>query len=298
VVTVERKREGVVFLKTKELSERRSCQLIFLARSTCQYQIRREPDEEFEKQIKDLAFANPRYGYRRVHALLKRGGQKVNRKRVVRVWQKFDLQVPRSKKTKKRVREEPQPIMPVASRPNEVWTYDFVFDCDAAGRRLKLLTMMDEFTREGLAIRVGRSFKSAQVKEILREVGAKRGFPQFLRSDNGSEFIARIVREFLTENNIKAAYIEPGSPWQNGKGESFNGKFRDECLRMEIFGNWREAEVIAEKWRKFYNSERPHSSLSYQTPEEFKRDWEKQQRLSKSETMKKLAMQMAQGLGS
>jgi len=297
VVTVERKREAVVFLKTKEVSERRSCQLIFLARSTCQYRIRREPDEEFENQVKELAFAHPRYGYRRVHALLKRGGQKVNRKRVVRVWQKFDLQVPRAKKTRKRVRQ-PQPMMPRASRPNEVWTYDFVFDRDAAGRRLKLLTLMDEFTREGLAIRVGRSFKAAQVKEVLREVGGRRGYPQFLRSDNGSEFIAGIIKEFLAENNIKAAYIKPGSPWQNGKGESFNGKFRDECLRMEIFGNWREAEVIAEKWRKFYNGERPHSSLEYQTPDEFKRDWEKRQRLMKNEMKKKLASPMAQSLGA
>ena len=188
--------------------------------------------------------------------------------------------------------------MPTATRPNEVWTYDFVFDRDAAGRRLKLLTLMDEFTREGLAIRVGRFFKSGQVKEVLAEVGAKRGFPQFMRSDNGSEFIAGIIKEFLAENNVKAAYIEPGSPWQNGKGESFNGKFRDECLRMEIFGNWREAEVVAEQWRKFYNGERPHSSLGYQTPNEFKQDWEKQQRLLKCESKKKLASPMAQGLGA
>ena len=173
-----------------------------------------------------------------------------------------------------------------------------MFDRDAAGRRLKLLTLMDEFTREGLAIRVGRSFKAAQVKKVLSEVGAKRGFPQFLRSDNGSEFIAGIIKEFLVENNIRAAYIEPGSPWQNGKGESFNGKFRDECLRMEIFGNWREAEVVSEKWRKFYNSERPHSSLGYQTPNEFRRDWEKRQRLLKNEVREKLASPMAHGLGS
>ncbi len=297
MVTVERKREAVVFLKTKEVSERRSCQLILLARSTCQYTIKRQPDEAFESQIKELAFANPRYGYRRVHALLRRRGQTVNRKRVVRVWQKYGLQVPRLKQKRKRLRE-PQPIMPKATYPNEVWTYDFVFDRDAAGRRLKLLTLMDEFTREGLAIRVGRSFKAAQVKEVLWEVGAKRGFPQFLRSDNGSEFIAGIIKEFLAENNIKAAYIEPGSPWQNGKGESFNGKFRDECLRMEIFGNWREAAAVAEQWRKFYNSERPHSSLGYQTPDEFKQDWEKRQRLLKNETRKKLASPVAQSLGS
>ncbi len=221
----------------------------------------------------------------------------VNRKRVVRVWQKFGLQVPRSKQKRRRLRE-PQPIMPTATRPNQIWTYDFVFDRDAAGRRLKLLTLMDEFTREGLAIRVGRSFKSGQVKEVLAAIGAKCGFPQFMRSDNGSEFIAGIIKDFLAENNVKAAYIEPGSPWQNGKGESFNGKFRDECLRMEIFGNWREAEVVAEKWRKFYNGERPRSSLGYQTPDEFKKDWEKRQRLLKCESKKKFAIPMAQGLGS
>jgi putative transposase len=297
VVTVERKREAVVFLRTKEVSERRSCQLILLARSTCRYRLKRESDEEFENQIKELAFAHPRYGSRRVHALLRRNGQTVNRKRVVRVWQKCGMQVPRRTRKRKSLRE-PQPVMPTATRPNEVWTYDFVFDRDAAGRRLKLLTLMDEFTREGLAIRVGRSFKSGQVKEVLREVGAKRGFPQFIRSDNGSEFIAGIIKDFLTENNVKAAYIEPGSRWQNGKGESFNGKFRDECLRMEIFGNWREAVVVAEKWRKFYNSERPHSSLSYQTPEEYKQDWERRQRLLKYESREKLASPMAQGSGS
>jgi len=297
VVTVEGKKEAVIFLQTKEVSERRSCKLILLARSTYRYTIKREPDEEFENQVKELAFANPRYGYRRVHALLRRRGQTVNRKRVVRVWQKFGLQVPRSKQKRKRLRE-PQPMMPTATRPNEVWTYDFVFDRDAAGRRLKLLTLMDEFTREGLAIRVGRSFKSGQVKEVLREVSAKRGFPRFMRSDNGSEFIAEIIKEFLAENNVKAAYIEPGSPWQNGKGESFNGKFRDECLRMEIFGNWREAAVVAEQWRNFYNDERPHSSLGYQTPDEFKRDWEKRQRLLKCALREKLANPVAQGLGS
>ena len=297
MVTVERKREAVVFLRTKKVSERRSCQLILLARSTCQYRIRREPDEEFESQVKELALANPRYGYRRVHALLRRRGQTVNRKRVARLWQKFGLQVPRSKQ-KRKCRREPQPITPTATRPNEVWTYDFIFDRDATGRRLKLLTLMDEFTREGLAIRVGRSFKAIQVKEVLRQVGTRRGFPQFMRSDNGSEFIAGIIKEFLAENNVKAAYIEPGSPWQNGKGESFNGKFRDECLRMEIFGNLKEAEVVAEKWRKFYNGERPHSSLGYQTPDEFKRNWEKRQRLLRNETMKKLASPTAQGLGS
>ncbi len=150
---------------------------------------------------------------------------------------------------------------------------------------------------EGTFYKWKKRFGSMQVAEVkrLREL-AQRGFPQFLRSDNGSEFIAEIIKEFLAENNVKAACIEPGNPWQNGKGESFNGKFRDECLRMEIFGNWREAEVVAEKWRKFYNGERPHSSLGYQTPDEFKQDWEKRQRLLKCESREKLASLLAQGL--
>ncbi len=161
-----------------------------------------------------------------------------------------------------------------------------------------MLTLMDEFTREGLAIRVGRSFKSEQVKEVLAEVGAKRGFPNFLRSDNGSEFIAEIIKEYLAENNVRTAFIEPGSPWQNGKGESFNGKFRDECLRMEAFGNRREAAVIAESWRKYYNTERPHSSLKYRTPEEYRQAWETEQALLEEKPMEKLAIEMAQSLGA
>lgn len=295
-MTVERRRETVVFLQSKELSQRRACQLVSLSRSTCQYKIKRQSDREFETQVKELAFAHPRFGYRRVHALLVRGGQRVNRKRVARVWQQFDLQVPRPKKTRKGLAES-RPVLPQATRPNEVWTYDFMFDRDAAGRKLKLLTLMDEFTREGLAIRVGRSFKAAEVKEVLAEVGQERGYPQFLRSDNGSEFVAGITKEFLAENNICAAYIEPGRPWQNAKGESFNGKFRDECLRCEIFGNRREAAVIGESWRKFYNHERPHSSLDYQTPEEFRRDWQ-QQRLMENESSGRLAISVAQGSGA
>lgn len=220
--------------------------------------LQRQPDAEFEKTIKELAVSNPRFGYRRVHALLKRNGLTVNRKRVARIWQKFDLQVAQRKRKKKRPATLSQGRALIAARPNQVWTYDFVFDRDAAGRKLKILTLVDEFTREGLPIRVGRSFRAEQAKEVLKEVGERRGFPQFLRSDNGSEFIAGAVTEFLAENKVEAAYIDRGSPWQNGKGESFNGRFRDECLSQEVFGNWREAGVVAESWRKYYNCERPH----------------------------------------
>ncbi len=297
-MTVERKREAVILLKTKTVSERRSCELLFLSRSSCRYQLKRETDAEFEKAVKELALENPRFGCRRVHALLRRDGLTVNCKRVARIWEKFGLQVPRRTKKKKRAEKRGEIPAPQATRPNGVWTYDFVFDRDAAGRKLKMLTLMDEFTREGLAIRVGRSFKSGQVKEVLAEIRAKRGFPKFLRSDNGSEFIAEIIKEYLAENKVEAAFIEPGSPWQNGKGESFNGKFRDECLWMEIFGNWREAIVVAEQWRKFYNEQRPHSSLKYRTPKEFRRDWEIEQTLLQKTTTERLAIEMAQSLGA
>lgn len=297
-MTVERKREAVILLKNKDVSERRSCELILFSRSTCRYQLKREPDAEFESRLKEVAIAHPRFGYRRVHALLRRHGLTVNRKRVARVWQKFGLQVPTRTRKKKRVERQGEMPAPVATRPNQVWTYDFVFDRDAAGRKLKMLTLMDEFTREGLAIKVGRSFKSEQVTEVLAEVGARRGLPQFLRSDNGAEFIAAIVKEYLAENKVQTAYIEPGSPWQNGKGESFNGRFRDECLRMEVFGNWREARAVAETWRKYYNEQRPHSSLSYQTPEEYRQRWETEQVPSQGKPKEKLAIEMAQGLGA
>jgi hypothetical protein len=146
-------REAVVFLQTKEASARRSCQLIFLARSTCQYRIKREPDEACSNQVKELAFAHPRYGYWRIHALLKRSGQRVNEKRVARVWQKFGLQGARDGEAKETPKGARQPPMPQASRPNEAWTDDFMFDRDAAGGRLKLLTLMDEFTR----LRLGKA---------------------------------------------------------------------------------------------------------------------------------------------
>lgn len=173
-----------------------------------------------------------------------------------------------------------------------------LFDRYAAGRQLKLATLMDEFTREDLAIQVGRSFESVQVEEVLREVGVKREYREFVRSDNGSEFIAQIIKEFLAENNVKAAYIETDSPWQNWQGESFNGKFRNECLRMEIFGNWREVAVVAKQWRKFYNAERPHSSLGNRTPIQFKQDWERQRKLMKISMKEKITNPMAQSLGS
>lgn len=153
--------------------------------------------------------------------------------------------------------------------PNHVWTYDFVFDRCANGQKVKLLTVVDEYTRESLAIRAATSIKSNAVVETLSRLVAERGAPLCLRSDNGSEFVARRVKEWLKAKGIQTLYIEPGSPWQNALGESFNGRLRDECLNVEWFGNLREAGAVIESWRRHYNQERPHSSLDYRTPSEF-----------------------------
>lgn len=153
-----------------------------------------------------------------------------------------------------------------ATRPNQVWTYDFVHDWCANGQRLKILTVVDEFTRESLAIETLTSMKSQAVIEVLKRLHIQLGAPAYLRSDNGAEFTAKQVRDWLADNQIDTLYIEPGSPWQNAFDESFNGRLRDECLNAEWFGNPREAKVVIESWRRHYNEERPHSSLKYQTP--------------------------------
>ena len=171
-------------------------------------------------------------------------------------------------------------IIPKAEKANQVWTYDFVFDQSLSGKSLKMLTLIDEFTRECLAVEVGVSITSERVEKILQRVCLDKGFPEMMRSDNGSEFIGKAVNEWLAENGIKPIFIEPGKPWQNGKCESFNGKLRDECLSREWFSSVKEAQVIIEKWRKFYNAERPHSSLGYLTPLEFKSKMENNQTLA------------------
>jgi putative transposase len=154
-------------------------------------------------------------------------------------------------------------------RPNQVWTYDFVFDRCANGQKLKILTVVDEYTRESLAVETATSIRSGKVVKVLAALMAARGAPEHLRSDNGPQFVAARVREWLSEQSIKTLYIEPGHPWENAVGESFNGRLRDECLNVEWFSNLAEAKVVIESWRRHYNEERPHSSLDYRTPNEF-----------------------------
>jgi putative transposase len=222
---------------------------------------------------------HPSFGYRRIWAMLRRGGIKINLKKVYRLWKSEKLALP-SRKPRKARAKSTVGIMPMAEKANQVWTYDFVFDQSLSGKSLKMLTLIDEYTRECLAVEVGVSITSERVKQVLQKVCLEKGFPEMLRSDNGSEFIGQAVNNWLSANEIKPLFIEPGKPWQNGKGESFNGKLRDELLSREWFSSVREAQIVIEKWRKFYNTERPHSSLGYLTPSEFKSKIENNQKLA------------------
>jgi len=208
-----------------------------------------------------------RYGYRRITALLRERGWKVNHKRVERIWRQEGLKVP--KKQPKRRRLWLNDGSCVRLRPthrNHVWSYDFLADRTHDGRPIKILTMIDEYTRECLAIVVERRLNSDDVLHCLTDLFVKHGAPEHIRSDNGSEFTAKVVREWLGHIGVRTIYIEPGSPWENGYNESFNGKLRDELLNGEIFYNLKEAKVVIERWRREYNTVRPHSSLNYRPP--------------------------------
>jgi putative transposase len=187
--------------------------------------------------------------------------------RAYRLWRLAKLQVPRKRGRKRVAASRPRPQAPAAA--NQVWSYDFVFDHCANGERLKCLTVTDEFTKEGLAIDVGARIHSSRVIEVLSRLVSERGAPAFLRSDNGPEFVSRALLSWITEQGIRTALIDPGKPWQNGVGESFNGKFRDECLSLEWFRSRPEAKVVIETWWRHYNDVRPHSSLGYLTPAAF-----------------------------
>jgi putative transposase len=188
--------------------------------------------------------------------------------RAHRLWRTARLQVPR-KRPRKRIAGAARPGPQAPTGPNQVWSYDFVFDHCANGQQLKFLTVADEFTKEGLAIDVDGRIRSARVIEVLSRLVSARGAPRFLRSDNGPEFVSKTLLSWIAAQGIGTALIEPGKPWQNGVAESFNGKFRDECLSLEWFRSRAEAKVLIEKWRQHYNEIRPHSSLDYLTPNEF-----------------------------
>ncbi|MCE9603296.1 MAG: IS3 family transposase [Planctomycetia bacterium] len=254
--------------ETLAVSERRACRVLGQARAT-QRRPRLVPDDEprLVGRIVKLASDYGRYGYRRITALLRREGWSVNHKRVERLWRREGLKVPQKQPKRRRLWFNDGSC--VRLRPthrDHVWSYDFVQARTHDGRAFRMLTVIDEFTRECLAIDVARRLTSEDVLERLSDLFIRRGVPEHIRSDNGAEFTATKIREWLQRIDVKTLYIEPGSPWENGYVESFNGKLRDELLEREIFDTLREAKVLIERWRREYNTIRPHSSLGYRPP--------------------------------
>jgi putative transposase len=271
-VSPTRRREAVArAMASFKISERRACRALGVPRSSQRYVgAEREREEELLLRIRALARENPRYGYRRVKALLVREGWTVNLKRVHRLWRREGLKVPQVQRKRRRFGQSENGCARRRSeRPNHVWSYDFIHDQTADGRGLKMLPVVDEFTRECLTIEVERSLTAEDVVSTLEYLFEVRGVPDHIRSDNGPEFIAEAVKSWLARRGSKALYIEPGSPWENAYSETFNSRLRDELLDREMFETLKEAKVILEDHRLGYNHRRPHSSLGYQTPAEF-----------------------------
>jgi len=251
-----------------QVSERRACRALEQARSTQRYQrVAVDDEERLIKEVVRLASKYGRYGYRMITGLLRGDGWTVNHKRVERIWRAEGLKVPPKQPKRGRLwLNDGSCIRLRAEYPNHVWSYDFVTDRTHDGRAFRTLNIIDEYTRECLAIRVGRSLKTEDVLACLTGLFCSRGVPVHLRSDNGSEFANQQIRTWLSELGVKTLFIEPGSPWENGYIESFNGKFRNELLNGEIFYTLQEAKILIEQWRKEYNTVRPHSALGYRPP--------------------------------
>jgi putative transposase len=259
----------VSFLAAGGLSAYRACQLVSLAYATFRYQAHPEDTTELTARIRDLATRYPRYGYRRITALIRRT-ERVNHKRIRRIWRHQQLQVKRIRRVRP---QRSRPTWLQATYPGQIWAIDFVEDALANGTPLKILTVMDEFTREGLALDIALSTSAERVIGVLTLLFAEHGAPGYLRSDNGAEFVAQAVQFWLRDSGVRTLYIEPGKPWQNGKEECFNGTLRDECLNRYVFGSIAEACVRLNQYRQEYNCERPHSSLGYLTPQAFRAAW-------------------------
>jgi putative transposase len=263
------RRQQVAYGVTRGLSSRRACALLCVARSTLGYVSRLiARDAPVLPAMRTLAGQYPRYGYRTIRIFLDRQGHGMSADRTYRLWRQEGLQVPKKRPRRRVATSRPRPLPPTAM--NHVWAYDFVFDTCAEGRTLKCLTVIDEFTRECLAIDVAGGIRSGRVIEVLTQLVSIHGAPRYLRSDNGPEFVARAILRWLQTAQIETAFIDPGKPWQNGADESFNGKFRDQHLSLQWFRNRADAKVSIEDWRRHYNEVRPHSSLGYRTPAEFK----------------------------
>jgi putative transposase len=248
-------------------SERRACQLAGMSRSSCRYAARPRADEGLRKRLRELAGERRRFGYRRLTILLRREGWAVNHKQVYRIYRAEGLAVrPRKRKRLKAAARTP---LTLPARADEVWTMDFTEDALASGRKFRTLNLMDGYTREALALEVDTSLPGARVVRVLESLRERGRRPAALQVDNGPEFISRAVDQWAFEEGVELHFIDPGKPVQNAFIESFNGKFRDECLNENWFLSLPEAREKIEAWRRDYNQVRPHSALGYQTPEEF-----------------------------
>jgi putative transposase len=250
-------------------SERHACELMEMARTTHRYCSRRD-DTALREQLLQLAREKPRFGYRRIHVLLRREGVIVNHKKVQRVYRELGLSVKRTKR--KRLSRLLRPRM-VLSAPNEEWSLDFVSDIAASGQRLRVLAVVDSFTRECLALEVDTSLPSRRVTRALEQIISQRGLPLSIRCDNGPEITSRHFLAWCIERKIDLVHIQPGKPTQNAHVESFNGRLREECLNISWFWNLWDARHKIASWREDYNQRRPHSALNYRTPEEFRQQW-------------------------
>ena len=250
---------------TFQVSERRSCRIMSLNRATKRNKPKANLDQELREEIHRLSFRYPRFGYRKIYDKLKEVDWKVGRERVRLIRKQEGLQVIKKQK-KKRLLGKSTTKLSKAKYPNHVWSYDLVSDQTACGRRIRCLTVIDEYTRYGLAIYTSRSITSGHVKRVLQDLFKKWGLPVCIKSDNGPEFIAKKIQDWLGKAGVKTKYIDPGSPWQNGHNESFNAVFRDGCLDRWLFYSVQEARRVTNAWLDEYNIERPHGALAGVTP--------------------------------
>jgi putative transposase len=259
-----------------QLSERRACRITGQHRSTQQREpLRGTRDDGLRERLRELSRQQPRWGYRRAWASLREEGWAANRKKIQRLWREEGLRVPGRKRKRRRLGTSTTPASRLrAERPNHVWALDFQFDTTVDGRTLKLLHVVDEHTREALAIRVERRIDADETTRVLDRIAAERGrTPELLRMDNGPELTANALRDWCRFGHTGSSYIEPGSPWQNPFVESFGGKVRDEVLAVEAFDSLLEAKTVIEEWRNSYNTTRPHSSLNWKTPAAYAATW-------------------------
>ena len=268
MVGPQAEREAVrVAREEGQLSERRACGLIGMSRGSWRYRKKERDEVALRKRLLELAVERPRFGYRRLHRMLRREKWTVNHKRVYRLYREEGLAMRRRKR--KRFRAEARvPLMP-PTRANQMWTMDFTRDSLASGRKFRTLNLMDGYTREALCIEVDTSLPGVRVVQILERVAQERGVPEAIQVDNGPEFISRAVDQWAYANGVALHFIDPGKPVQNAFIESFNGRFRDECLNQSWHTTLQDARRSIEAWRMDYNTVRPHSSLGYLTPEEY-----------------------------